>query len=37
MMHKAWSTTEEAPYCFSRSPAKFQGHRGKKIDDLAPI
>ena len=25
MMHKAWSSIEEVPYCFSRSSIKFQG------------
>ena len=37
MMHKAWSSIEEVPYCFSRSSVKFQGHTGWKIDDLNPI
>ena len=34
MMHKAWSSIEEVPYCFSRSSVKFQGHtaRRKKIE-----
>ena len=31
MMHKAWSSIEEAPYCFSRSSVKFQGHIALKI------
>ena len=31
MMHKAWSSTEEVPYCFSRSSVKFQGHIALKI------
>ena len=26
MMHKAWSSLEEVPCCFSRSSVKFQGH-----------
>ena len=26
MMHKAWSSIEDVPYCFSRSSVKFQGH-----------
>ena len=30
MMHKAWSSTEEVPCCFSRSSVKFQGHTGQK-------
>ena len=31
MMHKAWSSNEEVPYCFSRSSVKFQGHMALKI------
>ena len=31
MMHKAWSSVEEVPYCFSRSSIKFQGHIALKI------
>ena len=34
MMHKAWSSIEEVPYCFSRSYVKSQGHAAKKIDDF---
>ena len=34
MMHKAWSSIGEMPYCFSRSSVKFQGHTGQKIDDF---
>ena len=30
MMHKAWSSIEEVPYCFSMSSVKLQGHRTKK-------
>ena len=30
-MHKAWSSIEEVPYCFSRSYVKFQGHIALKI------
>ena len=37
MMHKAWRSIEEVPYCFSRSSIKFNGHTGGKIDDLNPI
>ena len=37
MMHKAWRSIEEVPYCFSRSFIKFHGHTGGKIDDLNPI
>ena len=31
MMHRAWSSNEEVPYCFSRSSVKFQGHMALKI------
>ena len=31
MMHKAWSSIEEAPCCFSRSSVKFQGHKEQQI------
>ena len=31
MMHKAWSSIEEVPYCFPRSSIKFQGRMGQKI------
>ena len=30
MLHKAWSSIEEVPYCFWRSSGKFQGHTAKK-------
>ena len=30
MMHNAWSSVEEVPYCFPRSSVKFQGHTAKK-------
>ena len=30
MMHKAWSSIEEVPYCFARSSVKFQGHKALK-------
>ena len=36
MMHKAWSSIEELPYCFSRSSVKFEGHMAKKIVDFYP-
>ena len=36
MIHKAWCSLEEVPYCFSRSSVKFQGHTGKKIVDFDP-
>ena len=36
MMHKAWSSIEKVPYCFSRSYVKFQGHTALKIVDLDP-
>ena len=28
MLHKAWSSREEVPYCFPRASIKFQGHTG---------
>ena len=36
MMHKAWNSTEEVPYCFSRSFVKFQGHTALKIVEFDP-
>ena len=36
MMHKAWSSIEEVPYCFSRSYIKFQGHTALKIFEFDP-
>ena len=36
MLHKAWSSIEEVPYCFSRSSVKFQGHTALKIVELDP-
>ena len=36
MMHKAWSSAEEVPYCFSKSYVKLQGHTAKKIFDFDP-
>ena len=36
MMHKAWSSIEEVPYCFSRSSVKFQGHTSLKIVEFDP-
>ena len=36
MMHKAWSSVEEVPYCFSRSSVKFQGHTALKITEFDP-
>ena len=36
MMHKAWSTIEEVPYCFSRSYVKLQGQTAKKIVKFDP-
>ena len=31
MMHRAWSSIVEVPYCFSRSYVKCQGHTALKI------
>ena len=36
MMHKAWSSIEEVPYCFSRSYVELQGHTALKIVDFWP-
>ena len=36
MIHKAWSSIEEVPYCFSRSSIKFQGHTSVKIVEFDP-
>ena len=36
MLHKAWNSKEEVPYCFPRSSIKFQGHTGQKITDFDP-
>ena len=35
-MHKAWSSIEEVPFCFSRSSVKFQGHTTIKIIKFDP-
>ena len=36
MMHKAWSSIKEVPYCFSRSSVKFQGHTALEIIEFDP-
>ena len=36
MLHKAWNSKEEMPYCFPRSSIKFQGHMGQNITDFDP-
>ena len=36
MLHKAWSSIEEVPCCFSRSSVKFQGHTALKIVEFDP-
>ena len=36
MMHRAWSSIAEVPYCFSRSYVKFQGHTALKIVKFDP-
>ena len=36
IMHKAWSSMEEVPYCISRSSVEFQGHTGQQIADFDP-
>ena len=37
MMHKAWSTIKDVPYCFSRSCVKLQGLTAKKTSILTQI
>ena len=36
MMHTAWSSIVEVPYCFSRSYVKLQGHTALKIVKFDP-
>ena len=36
MLHKAWSSIEEVPYCFWRSSVKLQGHAALKIVEFDP-
>ena len=36
MMHRAWSSIVEVPYCFSRPHIKFQGHTALKIVEFDP-
>ena len=36
MVHKAWSSIEEVPYCFWRSPVKFLRHTALKIVEFDP-
>ena len=36
MMHRAWSSIVEVPYCFSRPHVKFQGHTALKIVEFYP-
>ena len=36
MVHRAWSSIVEVPYCFSRSYIKFQGHTALKIVEYDP-
>ena len=36
MLHKAWSSIEEVPYCFPSSSVKFQGHTALKITEFDP-
>ena len=36
MIHKAWSSIEEMPYCFARSSVKFQGRTALKIVEFDP-
>ena len=36
MLHKAYISIEEVPYCFARSSVKFQGHAALKIVEFDP-
>ena len=36
MLHKAWNSKGEVPYCFPRSSIKFQVHTGQNITDFDP-
>ena len=36
MLHKAWNSKGEVPYCFPRSSIKFQGNTGQNITDFDP-
>ena len=36
MMHKALSSIEEVPYCFSRSYIELHGHMAQKIIEFDP-
>ena len=36
MLHKAWSSIEEVPYCFWMSFVKFQGHAALKFIEWDP-
>ena len=36
MMHKAWFSIEEVPYCSPRSSIKFLGHTGQNIVNVDP-
>ena len=36
MLHKAWNSKGEMPYCFPRSSFKFQGHTVLNITDFDP-
>ena len=36
MLHKAWNSKGEVPYCFPRLSIKFQGHTGQNITNFDP-
>ena len=36
MLHKAWNSKGEMPYCFPMSSIKFQGHTVQNITDFDP-
>ena len=36
MLHKAWNSKGEVPFCFPMSSIKFQGHKVQNITDFDP-
>ena len=36
MLHKAWNSKGDVPFCFPRSSIKFQGHTVQNITDFDP-
>ena len=37
MVHKAWRSIVELPYCFPRSSTELQGHVGQKSQNFTRI